>query len=187
MGPDDALVSRLVARDPEAWKELLERHGGMIEGTCRRVLGPLGRASEAPDVAADILRNLLDRDCRLLRAFRAGTSLGAYLRVLARSRALNATRSHGPQAGREPLRESLVEAPVERVLETEERGRVLRDAVSRLPPDEAMALRLFHLEGLGYAVLGERMGIPRDQVAMVLRRARERLRETLGPDFQDSL
>lgn len=185
MTPDDRLVARLLAREPRAWEELIGTYGGLIEAACRGALGKVGRADDAPDAAAEILRALLADDLRLLRNFRAGTSLGAYLRVIARTRTLNALKPLMPEAAEGTEDRAAPDDPVGASLERAERAASLRRALGALPERDREALGLFHLEGLDYAALAPRLGVPVDQVGILLKRAREKLRTVLGDDFLD--
>ncbi len=179
-------LAALIARDPQAWKSFLEEYGGQIEQACRRALRTSGRRPDEAalaDACAEVIRILLDDDCRLLRQHRPGARLGAYLNVIAFSRTLNGLRQRKAlpwlperfaQAADEPLR----------MLERSQR---LQEAMNALPPRDAELLRLFHLEDLGYAEIALRTGEPADQVGTLLARARQKLRKALGDDFLESV
>jgi RNA polymerase sigma-70 factor (ECF subfamily) len=52
--------------------------------------------------------------------------------------------------------------------------------LARLPERERRALILFHVEGQSYREIALALGLPANQVGMVLLRAREQLAEILG-------
>ena len=67
-----------------------------------------------------------------------------------------------------------------------ERGRQVRQAVAALPVKYRAPLVLACFHELGYAQIGEILGIERGHVAVLVFRARQRLRRALAaPDGQD--
>ena len=185
---DDRLVERLLAKESAAWEEFLSRFGGKVEAACRRTLlqgGVPSDSSAVADAVAEVVRALLDKDARLLRRFRPGGSLGAYLHVVARGVTIDGLRRRDPEA-LPWLEESFSRDPAElpRKAELEER---VREALAALPAREAELLRLFHLEGLSYREISERTGVPEGQVGVYLLRARETLKERLGPGILEFL
>lgn len=70
------------------------------------------------------------------------------------------------------------ETPAER---KEITGAELRDAVSQLPEPFRSAYELADVEGLRYAEVGRRLGVPIGTVATRLMRARQKLRKMLFP------
>ena len=187
---DGRLVARLVALDEMAWVTLLETYGGLVASSCRRSLLRAGlRADEeaVADASAEVVRTLLADGCRLLKAHRPGTPLGAYLRVIARTRTLNALRSLAPFPLLGEAFDPEGEGAVGEALRLSERAERLGQALGTLPARDAEALRLFHLEGLDYAGISARVAVPPDQVGVLLKRAREKLRAILGEDFLESV
>lgn len=179
-GGDDAFVTRLLAREPGAWEKLLAEHGGPIARACRRAIRDAGApADEASiaDAAAEVLRHLLKNDGKLLRQFRPGASLGAYLQVIARSKTLSAPRPR-------PLPRWLAEEapPRDLLLETERVDR-LRHALASLDPRDARLLRAFYLEGRPFRELSQALGIAEGSLGTYLARARGKLRDALGEDL----
>lgn len=188
MSADADLVASLLRRDPAAWQELLARHGGLIEACCQRVLAGSGRQVDegtVADLSAEVIRALLEDGCKLLRRYRPETPLAAYLSVIARTRALNALRGERSGLAVDPALPSGEPSQAE-ILEAAERAVRLREALAALPSRDADALRLFHLEGIPYAEIARRLGIPSEQVGPLLFRAREKLREALGKNFPES-
>lgn len=102
----------------------------------------------------------------------------AWLIVIARNRAIDALRARARQPDFEPVSESLpdlqpnVEAEATSVL----LRRTLDAAMSRLPENVAVALRMNTEEGLSSAEIAERLGIPVNTVKSRLRRGLARLR-----------
>ena len=183
--PDDEdvhLVRRLIRRDGEAWRELVDRFGGTVSGGCRSALLRAGQPADTgavADAVADVFRLLLEKDLHLLRKYRSGRKLAAYLRVIAWSRTLNASRGlrHGL-----PLDEAQVENTAAAAVEDSDRSERLREALADLPPKDAEVLRWFYQDGLSYAEIARRSGLGVSGVGMALARARERLRALLGEE-----
>lgn len=178
---DARLVARLLAHDGAAWRELIDLYGGAVAGSCRRALLRAGRPADTgavDDAVAEVFRLLLEQDGRLLRRFRSGSPLLAYLRVIAWTKTL--TRAmRAPRAL--PLDESRSEAPAPASADDEASGRVLRlrAALSRIPERDAQALRWFYEEDLSYAEIARRSGLGLAGVGMLLARAREKLKRAM--------
>ncbi len=185
---DDLLVARLIARAPGSWEILLRDYGPLIAAACRRALArgprPAGLGSVA-DASAEVVRALLERDMRLLRKYRSGSSLATYLCVIARSVTLKSLRGNPPGMGW--MDATAGGDPVPEAAQASERAARLRKALGALSARDAKAVRLFHLEGLSYAEIARQTGLPAEQVGLILKRARERLRDQLGQDFPDSV
>ncbi len=185
---DDALVALLLSRAPGAWERFLARYDPLISGICRRTFLQAGAPADPQSVAdasMTVVEALLSEEYRLLRAFRKGSSLEAYLRVISRSRTLDVLRR---RTGSLPPWMQEVPAPVEvPLVEVEERRERLKAALATLPPREARSLRLFHVEGLSYAELALRLDMPPAQVGVFLKRSREKLRAILGDNFLEEV
>jgi RNA polymerase sigma factor (sigma-70 family) len=182
-----ALVARLVARDPEAWRGFLDAYGPAIEGSCRRALLRAGAPADpqaVADASAETVALLFRDDLRLLKRYRSGHPLEAYLRVIARSRTLRLLKGRRgvSLSGAGPASGDLVQEAAEAA----ERALRVREALGRLPERDAEALRGFYGEGLTHAELAPRLGLSAGQVGMALSRAREKLRALLGKEFGDS-
>lgn len=69
--------------------------------------------------------------------------------------------------------------PEERTASTERAAR-LSQALRSLPEEQQRALVMFHVEGVGYQDIGEKLGVPLGTVATWLARGRRLLAETVG-------
>jgi RNA polymerase sigma-70 factor (ECF subfamily) len=145
----------------------------------------LGDAGRAEDVSQDVFLTLWRRPER----FDASRSqIGTYLRVMARSRALDAARA-GQAAGRAlerlEVREGATAAtspsPSEAVEATSD-ARELRDALSRLPAPQREVLVMKVWGGLTFPQVGAAVGVSPETAASRYRYALARLREQLAEE-----
>jgi RNA polymerase sigma-70 factor (ECF subfamily) len=145
-------------RDPVTFSRIYDRHAGGVYGAALRVLGD---ASLAQDVVQDVFVKLWRRPSRF--DARRG-ELGPYLRLMARSRALDLYRE-GQAAGRarERLQRAVPAAEAEGPLAAVERERVraaVRAALRTLPDSQREAVVLAHWGGLTAEEIARRTRIP---------------------------
>src|SRR5579859_2644709 len=87
---DELLLERVRTRDAKAMTDLFDRYGSMVYSVALRVLKDPGHAE---DVMQDVFFNLWENP----RTFAAGRgSMGAWLLVVARNRAIDALRRRKP-------------------------------------------------------------------------------------------
>lgn len=104
---------------------------------------------------------------------------------IARNVASNAARGER-RTGRlgDRLRAVLVAGP--NTAAPSDHGIEVRDAIARLPADQAELIRLVHWEGFTIAAAGEILGVPASTARTKYQKARTDLRKSLLPDFQKS-
>ena len=155
-----------------AFAVLVERHGPMVLGVCRRML----RDEHAAEDAFQAVFLLLARKARSVNV---DDSLGRWLhgvtrRVAARARAVAnrevpaATAAHDRSPG-----------PADAAALAEERDLVWLE-VTRLPRKYREAVALCHLDGLSHDDAAEALGLPVGTIRSRLSRARDLLRARLG-------
>jgi len=133
------------------------------------------RASEADveDAASQVFIELFQDDGRALRAYRGESALTTWLTVVAYR---IATREFVRQVRhREVEAAKPVASPVERDAE-------VLEYLERLPEVDRRALVMFHVDDRSYKEISDQLGIPLNQVGMVLLRAREKLARVLKPE-----
>lgn len=179
---------------PSASVELPPDDLAALGGAIRAVVGAvLGRAASSADVD-DTTQTALER--ALAGRGTARGPLRPWALGVARHVALDARRRGAREAARRasstgpheavddvaPLVERLPgTAPLaDERLDHARRAARLRDALATLPDGPRRVLELHHVEGLGYAELAARLGVPLGTVATWLARGRRALAEALA-------
>jgi len=164
--------------EPTSFDDLYRRHWRGVFGAAYRVLG---RVAEADDVAQEVFT----RHWREPRRFDATRGeLGSYLRLMARSRALDLwRREHAAQRARDrvalltvpeemPAAERPVDAAVQRGLRAP-----IRDAMRKLPALQREALLLAYWGGLTADEIAHYSGVPLGTAKSRIRMGLDRLRD----------
>jgi RNA polymerase sigma factor (sigma-70 family) len=174
---DAQLLERFVTqRDESAFELLVWRHGAMVQGVCRRVLGHAHDAEDAFQATFLVL-------ARKAASAARHRSPGAWLYTVAYHVALRARARRVARAAREePLDEPPPAAALDPADEVAWRDarRVIDEEVNRLPAKYRVPFVLFHLEGRSSAEVARELGCPVGTVESWLTRARERLRARLA-------
>jgi RNA polymerase sigma-70 factor (ECF subfamily) len=180
---DELLLQRAGDGDQAAFLELYERHRQPIFHFAYRLLGSV---EIAEDVTHDCFLSLI-RKPENFRSERGG--LRTYLFAAARNLSLKHFRNQGREAGLDEMTEepsvSERQQPLRRLLD-EELAVEVRQAILGLPPLQREALVLFEYEGLALSEIADVVGADVGAVKARLFRARESLRNTLGPYLNSS-
>jgi len=174
------LVRRAQAGDRDAAGELLSRYGGRVRAAIRCRLGPdLRQRVDTDDILQSALAVSLE-DLQGLR-YEGEKALVHWLTAVAERRLISAARRHRADrrdVGREsPLRPAELPpgeltSPTQGAVRGEVRESV-REAVSRLPPQERRVVELRSYEGLTFEEIATQLGLA-DRHS-----ARERFRSAL--------
>jgi RNA polymerase sigma factor (sigma-70 family) len=173
--PDGLLVERFATRrDEAAFAALVQRHGPLVWGVCRRVLGRDPDAEDAFQATFLVL-------ARKAGAIGKRASVRSWLysvayRVAVRARATAARR----QAREKPVAELPAAAVPPHDPGGQELRAILDEEVSRLPERQRLPVILCYLEGKTNDEAAQELGCPRGTVATHLARARQRLRGRLA-------
>ena len=172
---DRQLLERFVNRNDssaeDAFTILLERHGPMVWGVCRRLLPDRYAAADAFQATFLVL-------VRRASAVRVDDSLGPWLygvsrRVAARARATSLRRRARETGGVEAVAGPAPDP------DRAERLAILDEEIGRLPERHRAAVVLCDLEGLPHEEAARRLGCPVGTVESRLSRGRQRLRDRL--------
>ena len=176
-GVELALSSQSVAPAGPELEQAFKAHHDRVFQVAYRVTG---NSSDAEDVLQNIFIRLMKRPTLPSRS----EELGSYLHRAAVNASIDLLRSRKPSR-RIPLEDIAVRLAEddESSPETEQRRKELADwlrsAVSRLSPQTAEIFSLRHLEGYKNLEIAEIVQTSPGVVAVVLHRARQRLREEL--------
>src|SRR3954463_6553177 len=163
--------------DPATFARIYDEHGPGVYGAALRVLG---NPATAQDVAQDVFLRLWRRPGAF--AARRG-DLGAYLRLMARSRALDLWRT-AQASGRATDRLKIAsgrdepraeDEPVAR-FERDDHARTVRAALGALPAPQREAVVLAYWGGLTADEIAERSGVPLGTAKSRVRLGLQRMR-----------
>jgi RNA polymerase sigma factor (sigma-70 family) len=171
---DAELVRRFaVQRDEAAFTALVQRHGPLVLGVCRRLLGNVNDAEDAFQATFLVL-------VRKAGSIGKRASVRSWLysvacRVARRARATRERRS----AREKPLPDVPAARFLDEVMWRDVRE-VLEEEVQRLPEGYRLPFLLWHLEGKTLEAIARELNWPLGTVSTRLTRARQRLRTRLA-------
>lgn len=166
--PDADLLARfLMARDAEAFAEIVRRHGRLVRAVCWRHLHQAADVDDAFQATFLVLARRAD-------AVRNHAALGGWLHRVA-ERVCGKLRRGVRPAG--PLPDDLATTASDPA--AADTRRAVREAVGRLPADYRAAVELCYVAGYTTAEAADRLGWPKGTVLTRLAWARKRLRADL--------
>jgi RNA polymerase sigma-70 factor (ECF subfamily) len=174
---DEQLLDRFLARrdeaGDEAFAELVQRHGPMVLGVCRRILG---HAHDAEDAFQATFLVLARKAASVARREKVASWLyGVAVRTAKEART---------RAARRRAREERVSAPIH--VEPPDDGfpdelrAILDEELGRLPARHRGPVVLCELEGVPRPEAARRLGVPEGTLSSRLARAKARLRDRLA-------
>jgi RNA polymerase sigma factor (sigma-70 family) len=170
---DRELLDRFLAEcDEAAFAALVERHGAMVLGICRRVLRHAQDAEDACQAAFLVL-------ARKAGSIRKKESLASWLHGVAHHVATNLKRDLSRRAARETLRPEATDTDVAAEVSWREIQGLLDDELARLPEQYRSPLILCYLEGMTRDEAAQQLGWRLATFRGRLERGRERLRARL--------
>jgi RNA polymerase sigma-70 factor (ECF subfamily) len=179
---DRKLLDRCLSRQPGAWEEFVDRFLGLVvhvsnhSAQCRSIrLSPEDRE----DLCAEVFLAIIKDDFRVLRHFRAQSSLATYLTVIARRVVVRELLHRQKAAARlvpSPTEHAAVGADAQMEQRVSDRDQVER-LLGELEGNEAEVVRMYHLEGKSYQEISSRVGMPENSVGPTLSRARQKMRQ----------
>lgn len=175
------------ARDEDAYRTLMARHGALMRRAACVALGTAARRD--PDMVDDAVQEACLRLLDALRSFRGESSLPTFLAAVARRAALDELRKglrHRARAERaarftagpdvqtgDPVATVELSAAAEGVLAF----------LARLPEPDRSLLYLRDAEGMNVGDLAAAFGLPEGTIKSKLARARARIRRSAGGEW----
>ncbi|HYM59799.1 MAG TPA: RNA polymerase sigma factor [Thermoanaerobaculia bacterium] len=183
MEPHDLTAHRARLGDPDAFRQLVERHSPVIFKVAYRMTGNQHDAD-------DVVQETFLRAYRQLHNFEERSNFGTWLHRIAINCALDLLRSrvrHDRHYGGDPESAELsgamacAEPLQDRLLIASEVSRQVSAAMDRLSGNERTAFILRHYEGMPVEEIGKVLGIQVSAAKHTIFRAVRKLRESLEP------
>jgi RNA polymerase sigma-70 factor (ECF subfamily) len=156
------------------WQVIVEEHGPVVWQTAQRLL-----ANEAD--AADCFQEAFAAAYEISRGQRVRNVCGLLVH-LATTRAIDKLRERNRRQQRQTKtvnRTNTAESDPAACAETQELAGQLRDAIGRLPAQEAKVFCLRYMNGMSYRQIAKELGIKSNATGVLLHRARAKLRDAL--------
>jgi RNA polymerase sigma-70 factor (ECF subfamily) len=149
------------------------------------VRGLVHRRLFRPEVAEDVVQNVLLSLHRARHTYRPERPFGPWLNAIARNAVIDQLRASGRRPRELSLEAEGVPEPAADEASTpalppEPLSPELADALAELPPSQRQAVELLHVEGLSVAEAAEQVGISRGALKVRAHRGYKALRARLG-------
>lgn len=183
---DRRLVARLIARDPQAWRDFVAKYERLIvsraTAACREAqIEP--RPELIEECSAELTSTLFHNDLAALRGFEGRAKFSTWLSVLIRRCTLGVIKRRRRDSDRMQQPDSrfdMAAVPDARAEEADHsKSDLLRTCLALLPQRDREILRLQFERQLSYAAIGEILGITENAVGPRLHRAQKRLRKLM--------
>jgi RNA polymerase sigma-70 factor (ECF subfamily) len=171
--PDATLIARIRAGDEDAMAQVYDRYSQIVYSVALRVLGDTGAAE-------DVMQEIFMQLWRNPQSFDGNRgSLGAWLAVIARHRAIDHLRKRKPETDFEDVIVS-VDANLENETDKNIFLAKVRSLLGSMPADQRKALELAFFEGLTHSEVAEKMGEPLGTIKTRIRTGLMAMRKALG-------
>ncbi len=180
---DATLVQRVVDGDLNAYNALVMRYQRQVYNLAYRML------NNAED-AGDIVQETFIRAYGALASFRQNASFLTWLYKIASNLCIDFLRSRRSKGalsldfeleeGREPAADERTYSPESSAVRGAV-GQIVNKAVMNLPEKYRVVVIMRHLQGMSVEEIADQLALPSGTVKTHLFRAREMLRERLGP------
>jgi RNA polymerase sigma-70 factor (ECF subfamily) len=165
------LIERAGEGDPQAIRELHDRHAPLVLTVARRITGDL-------DQARDCAQEVWIRAFRSISTYEGRAPFAAWIRKIAARVALQSARSHRRRLRREAIFSETLDATIEPVAPFAN-GLRLEGALRLLPDGMRTILVLHDVEGFTHEEIGEALGIAPGTSKSQLFKARGKMREMI--------
>ena len=174
------LISRLQAKEEQAFRELVESYQGMVYRTC---FGFLHNSEDAEDLAQEVFIQVYNS----VSKFRGDSKLSTWLYRIAVNKSLNKLR--GIKARFFVDIDSVFEMPQVKnnpygTVENQEKAEILSKAIDKLPVNQRTAFVLSKYDGLPNKEIAEIMKLSLSSVEALQHRAKKNLQKLLVTYYQ---
>jgi len=169
---DAALLIRVEGGDQEAMAALFDRYSGIVYSVAMRVLKDTGQAE---DVMQDVFIQLWKKP----GTFVSGRgSLGGWLVVVARNRAIDSLRRRRPT---DSVEDVVLASSTDLAAEAERNTLMekVRIYLHQLPPEQRKSVEMAYFEGMSHSEIAEKTGDPLGTVKTRIRLALITLRKAM--------
>ena len=169
---DELLLNRIRTNDQNAMADLFDRYGGMVYSIALHVLKDPGHAE---DVMQEIFFQLWKEPTRFVPG---RGSLGAWLAVVTRNRAIDSLRRRKPT---DPVDDVVLVSKTNLASEVERNTMMekVRGVLKNLPLEQQKSVALAFFEGLSHAEIAAKTGDPLGTVKTRIRLALISLRKAI--------
>jgi RNA polymerase sigma-70 factor (ECF subfamily) len=169
---DAALLTQIAGGDRQAMAALFDRYSGIVYSVALRILKDTGQAE-------DVMQDIFIQIWKKPDAFVSGRgSLGAWLVVVTRNRAIDTLRRRRPT---DSVDDVVLASSTDLATEAERNtliGRV-RLYLDQLPPEQRKSVEMAYFEGLSHSEIAEKTGDPLGTVKTRIRLALITLRKAM--------
>lgn len=176
---DGDLIARLKRREPQAMSDLYQRYGKIVFSVILRIVKDGG-------IAEDLAQETFLRVWNRVQFFEQEKgSLGPWIMAVARNRSIDYLRSvDGRMAMKTTDLDGPMEQPeaygnLERDILNSDRARILKEAFTKLAPNQRVVIEMAYFEGLSQTEMAERMKQPLGTIKTWVRTALKTLRNEL--------
>jgi RNA polymerase sigma-70 factor (ECF subfamily) len=162
-------VVRCRRGDQDAWRELVERHAGLVNGVLRGVFRLASHDAE------DVFQEVFTRVYVRLGSLRDEHAVGSWIAQIARNAALDRLRSAPDLTTQEGIEERAFDEPFAAL----EQALAVRAALARLPGHQQEVLDRFFARDESYHTISDALGTPAGTIASRISRALAALRREL--------
>ncbi|AEU36809.1 RNA polymerase, sigma-24 subunit, ECF subfamily [Granulicella mallensis MP5ACTX8] len=169
---DEFLLERVRANDQKAMADIFDRYGSLVYSVSLRVL-------KDPGQAEDVMQEIFFQLWKNPNTFVQGRgSLGAWLAVVARNRAIDVLRRRKPTDSVDEVvlvSKTNISSEIERNIMVEK----IRELMKSLPSEQQKSVELAFFEGLSHAEVAAKTGDPLGTVKTRIRLALISLRKAI--------
>jgi RNA polymerase sigma-70 factor, ECF subfamily len=169
---DEEAIGRVLDGDTEAFAILVRRHEARVKR-----LG-MSFFHDAED-AADFTQDVFVKAYTALASFKGRSLFSTWLLRIAYNTAINSKKRRRDQLSLDPEIEIAGAPGTDEAHLREETSRAVREAMSGLPPRQALCIELYFYYDLKYSEIGEITGFPVNTIKSHVFRAKRILRERL--------